>query len=142
MAMLYYHAELHNYAVVGTSNKNEYDLGFFVKNGDGGVDINPIRHLFKTQVYQVAKYLNIPEEIQRRVPTTDTYPGGSSQEEFFYRIPFDILDTIWHGFEQKIPITEIASVLDLTEDQVRHVVGDINSKQRATTYLRAAVLDI
>jgi NAD+ synthase len=52
MTMLYYHAELMNYSVIGTANKNEHDLGFFVKYGDGGVDIAPILHLFKTQVYQ------------------------------------------------------------------------------------------
>ena len=61
MAMLYYHAELRNYAVIGTPNKNEHDQGFFVKWGDGGYDIAPIRHLYKTQVYQLAAYLDIPK---------------------------------------------------------------------------------
>ncbi|MFZ6018137.1 MAG: NAD(+) synthase, partial [Chloroflexota bacterium] len=73
MAMLYYHAERKNYAVAGTANKNEHDLGFFVKFGDGGVDLSPILHLFKSQVYQLAKYLEIPSEIQQRPPTSDTY---------------------------------------------------------------------
>lgn len=54
MAMVYYHAELRNYAVIGTPNKNEHDRGFFVKYGDGGVDLNPIAHLYKSQVYQLA----------------------------------------------------------------------------------------
>src|SRR5258706_7147719 len=73
MAMLYYHAELNNYAVAGTANKNEHDQGFFVKYGDGGVDVKTIEHLYKTQVYQLAKFLDVPEKIRSRVPTTDTY---------------------------------------------------------------------
>ncbi|MEM5775149.1 MAG: NAD(+) synthase, partial [Anaerolineaceae bacterium] len=93
---LYYHAELRNYAVMGTPNKNEHDLGFFVKGGDGLYDFAPIRHLFKTQVYQLAAYLGVPASICSRPPTTDTYPGGGTQEEFFYRIPFETLDTIWY----------------------------------------------
>ncbi len=140
MSFLYYHAEAHNYAVIGTANKNEHDLGFFVKYGDGGVDIGPIEHLFKTQIFQIAKYLNIPEEIQARVPTTDTYPGGSTQEEFFYRIPFDILDAIWLGHEKGVSAEEIAEVLQLTPEQVTRVISDIQSKIRATTYLRMAPL--
>lgn len=137
MAMLYYHAELRNYAVIGTPNKNEHDLGFFVKYGDGGADVNPIAHLYKTQVYQIARYLEIPQAIQERTPTTDTYPAGSTQEEFFYRIPFHLLDLIWLGYEKQIPTKEIAEATELTEEQVQRVIADIERKKRATQYLRA-----
>lgn len=136
--LLYYHAELRNYAVIGTPNKNEHDLGFFVKGGDGLYDIAPIRHLFKTQVYQLAEYLGVPESICSRPPTTDTYPGGSTQEEFFYRIPFSTLDTIWCGYEQNVPVEEIAAALELTPEQVTHVVEDIARKKMTTEYLRSA----
>jgi NAD+ synthase len=136
MSMLYYHAELRNYAVIGTAQKNEHDLGFFVKYGDGGSDIAPIEHLFKTQVFQLAAYLGVPASIQGRTPTTDTYPGGGSQEEFFYRIPFETLDSIWLGFERGFPNAEIARALGLTEEQVTNVVNDIISKRNATAYLR------
>jgi NAD+ synthase len=142
MSMLYYHAEARNYAVIGTANKNEHALGFFVKYGDGGVDIQLIAHLFKTQVYQLAKYLAVPEEIQRRTPTTDTYPGGSTQEEFFYRVPFDILDTVWLGHEQGLTADQIAQALSLSRDQVDRIIKDIISKQRATEYLRQSPLEI
>ncbi len=140
MAMLYYHAELRNYAVIGTPNKNEHMLGFFVKHGDGGVDISPIEHLFKTQVYQLARYLGVPEEILKRPPTSDTYPGGSTQEEFFFRLPFDILDTIWLGHDQKISHDEIARGLELSVEQVDRVVADIIRKQSTTAYLRAPAI--
>lgn len=142
MSMLYYHAELRNFAVIGTANKNEHALGFFVKYGDGGVDCQPIAHLYKTQIYQLARYLDVPEEIQRRTPTTDTYPGGSTQEEFFYRVPFDILDAVWVGYEQGLPNSEIALALGLANDQVERIVNDIASKQRATAYLRLHPLGI
>jgi NAD+ synthase len=136
MSMLYHHAELRNYAVVGTANKNEYDLGFFVKHGDGGSDLAPIQHLFKTQVYQLAEFLGVPESIRTRPPTTDTYPGGGTQEEFFYRIPFSILDLIWYGYEHNIERETIASALDLKVDQVTWVIEDIHRKKHATDFLR------
>lgn len=136
--LLYYHAELRNYAVIGTPNKNEHDLGFFVKGGDGLYDFAPIRHLFKTQVYQLAESLGVPESIRSRQPTTDTYPGGSSQEEFFYRLPFETLDTIWHGYEQNLPAETIAGALELTAEQVTRVTEDISRKAMTTAYLREA----
>jgi NAD+ synthase len=140
MAQLYYHAERHNYAVIGTGNKNEYDLGFFVKQGDGGADVAPIAHLFKTQVYQLARYLGVPGEILQRVPTTDTYNAGSTQEEFFFRLPFEILDRIWLGFEQGESNESIADALGLTEEQVSRVISDIQRKKSTTAYLRMPLL--
>ncbi len=142
MAMLYYHAELHNYAVVGTANKNEHGLGFFVKYGDGGADIQPIEHLFKTQVYQLARYLGVPEEIQQRTPTSDTYSAGSTQEEFFFRVPFDILDVVWFGHEHGVSHDAIARALDLSTEQVERVIADVVRKQRTTSYLRMPVVDM
>lgn len=136
MSMLYYHAESRNYAVIGTGNKNEHEQGFFVKYGDGGADVKPITHLFKTQVFQLAKYLGVPEEIQKRTPTTDTYSAEQTQEEFFFRLPFEILDTIWYGWEQKVDPTEIARALDLKPEQVKNVIHDIQRKISTTEYLR------
>lgn len=138
MAMLYYHAETRNYAVIGTPNKNEQDQGFFVKYGDGGVDVKPIAHLFKTQVYQLAEYLNVPDEIQQRPPTTDTYSAHCTQQEFFFRLPFETMDLLWYAQEQNIPISEVAKVMGLTEIQVQRAFNDFIRKQRTTEYLRMA----
>jgi len=140
MTMLYYHAELRNYAVVGTPNKNEHDQGFFVKWGDGGYDVAPIRHLFKTQVYQLAEYLEVPQEIRQATPTTDTYSAHSSQEEFFFRLPFEMMDLIWYAQEHNAPIAEVAQVMGLTEEQVRRAFGDFERKLRTTGYLRMVPL--
>ena len=136
MTYLYLFAEKNNYAVVGTANKNEHDLGFFVKYGDGGADIQPIAHLFKTQVYQLAEYLQIPEIIRNRPPTTDTYSAGSSQQEFFYRLPFELLDILWYAQESCIPISDTANLTGLTEIQVQRAWDDILRKKRTTEYLR------
>ena len=142
MAMLYFHAEARNYAVIGTPNKNEHELGFFVKYGDGGVDISPIRHLLKSQVYQLAAYLDVPQQIQERVATTDTYSAGSTQEEFFYRVPFEIMDAVWHEHERGVAPEVIAQPLGLTSEQVQRVIADLKRKQRTTAYLRAPVLGL
>jgi NAD+ synthase len=136
MCMLYYHAEARNYAVIGTGNKNEHEQGFFVKYGDGGADIKPIAHLFKTQVFQLAEYLDVPEEIRKRTPTTDTYSAEQTQEEFFYRVPFDILDRVWFGWEQGVPSKKIAEALELTEENVESIIHDTQRKIRTTEYLR------
>jgi NAD+ synthase len=137
MSMLYYHADRLNYAVIGTGNKNEHEQGFFVKYGDGGADIKPIAHLFKTQVFQLAAYLGIPKEIRERTPTTDTYSAECTQEEFFFRVPFEIGDIVWYAMEKNVAVTEVAKELDLSEEQVVHIQNDIRRKIKATEYLRA-----
>jgi NAD+ synthase len=136
MTMLYYHAELRNYAVAGTPNKNEHDQGFFVKWGDGGYDVAPIRHLYKTQVYQLAKYLGVPSEIREATPTTDTYSAPTSQEEFFFRMPFEVMDLLWYALEHGVSVSETARTMDLTEDQVQRAFADLVRKQHGTQYLR------
>jgi len=136
MAMLYYHAELRNYAVIGTANKNEYDQGFFVKYGDGGIDIQAIAHLYKTQVYQLAEYLGVPEVIRMRTPTTDTYSAHSTQQEFFFRLPFETMDLLWYAQEHDVPMAEVVDVMGLTELQVKRAFDDFTRKYRTTEYLR------
>ena len=141
-AMLYYHAELNNYAVVGTPNKNERDQGFFVKYGDGGYDFAPIAHLYKTQVYQLAAHLDVPEAIQTRTPTTDTYSAPSTQEEFFFRLPYETMDLLWHAQEHEVSMEDTALALEMSPDQVRNAFDDFTRKRRTTHYLRAAPLDM
>ena len=142
MTFLYNFAETNNYAVIGTANKNEYSLGFFVKYGDGGADVQPIVHLFKTQVYRLAEYLEIPEIIRNRAPSTDTYSAGSTQQEFFYRLPFEVLDILWYAQEKCIPIKEVAAQSGLTEIQVQRAWDDILRKKHTTDYLRMQPVSI
>jgi NAD+ synthase len=134
--MLYYHAEAKNYAVIGTGNKNEHEQGFFVKYGDGGADVKPIAHLFKTQVYQLAEFLGVPEDIRKRTPTTDTYSAEQTQEEFFYKIPFEVMDRIWDGWEKGVSSDVIAKVINIPKAQVDVVINDVRQKIQTTEYLR------
>ncbi len=138
----YYHADRENYAVVGTPNLLEYDQGFFVKNGDGSADIKPIAHLYKTQVYQLAELLGIPEEIRRRPPTTDTYSLPQSQEEFYFSLPYDRMDACLYARDHGVPASEVAAAFGLTADQVERVYRDIDAKRAAARYLHAPPLVI
>ncbi|KPK66929.1 MAG: NAD synthetase [Gemmatimonas sp. SG8_38_2] len=131
----YYHADRLHYAVAGTPNRLEYDQGFFVKQGDGAADFKPIAHLYKTQVYALAEALDIPEEIRRRPPTTDTYSLPQTQEEFYFALPYDRMDLCLYAFNHGISAEEVAPVIDLLPDQVERVFHDIESKRRATRYL-------
>ncbi len=132
--MEYYHADRLNYAVAGTPNRLEYDQGFFVKNGDGAADLKPIAHLYKTQVYQLAEYLGIPEEIRRRPPTTDTYSLSQSQEEFYFSLPYDKMDICLYGKNHGIPAEDVARAAGLTAGQAEYVYQDIAAKRKATRY--------
>ncbi|MEI8306837.1 MAG: NAD(+) synthase [Chloroflexales bacterium] len=140
MLMLYYHAEQRNYAVIGTANRNEHAQGFFVKYGDGGADIQPIQHLYKTQVYQLAHYLGVTPEIIKRTPTTDTYSAECSQEEFYFRLPFEQMDLIWYGLDNQIPAADVAAALQISAQQVENVYRDLSQKSRSTEYLRSKPL--
>jgi NAD+ synthase len=136
MSMLYYHAEANNYAVIGTPNKHEVEQGFFVKYGDGGADLMPIAHLYKSQVYQLAEYLGIPQEIIDRTPTTDTYTAEQTQEEFFFQLPYQELDLIWYAFENNIEPHEVGSVVNKTADEIQLIYKNFSRKQKTTEYLR------
>ena len=136
MSMLYYHAEALHYAVVGTPNKHEQEQGFFVKYGDGAGDVMPISNLYKTQVYQLAEYLGVPQEIIERTPTTDTYPAEQTQEEFFYQLPFDLMDRYWYGFENGYPASEVAEVMGETTERVEALFRNFERKKQTTEYLR------
>ena len=133
--MEYYYADRFQFAVLGTPNRLEYDQGFFVKNGDGSADIKPIAHLYKTQVYQLAEHLGVPDVIRRRPPTTDTYSLAQSQEEFYFSLPYHEMDLCLFGVNHGIPSSEVAPHVGLTAEQVEHVYKDIHTKRSTTRYL-------
>lgn len=136
MSVLYYHAEARHYAVLGTPNKHEVEQGFFVKYGDGGADVMPIGGLYKTQVYQLANYLGVPKEIIIRTPTTDTYSAEQTQEEFFFQLPFEMMDLLWHGWENDYPAQEVAKALGCSEELVVKNYKSFERKKKTTEYLR------
>jgi NAD+ synthase len=136
----YYHADRLGYAVAGTPNRLEYDQGFFVKQGDGIADFLPIVHLYKTQVYQLAEYLEVDEEIRRRPPTTDTFSLAQSQEEFYFALPYQLTDLCLYGINHGIGVDEVAAAAGLTGSQVEKVFRDIEAKRRGARYLHSRPL--
>lgn len=133
----YFHADRLNYAVIGTPNRLEYDQGFFVKNGDGSADLKPIAHLYKTQVYALARYLGLPEEICSAAPTTDTYSMQQGQDEFYFALPYDKMDIALWGHNHKVPAAELASYLGIGLSQAEFIYKDIAAKRTTTRYLHA-----
>jgi NAD+ synthase len=133
--MDYYHADRLNYAVSGTPNRLEYDQGFFVKLGDGAADFKPIAHLYKTQVYDLAAYLGVPEMVRSRPPTTDTYSLPQGQDEFYFALPYDKLDLCLYGKNNGVPPETVGPAVGLTAEQVKRVYADIDTKRATTRYL-------
>ena len=136
----YFHADRLAYAVAGTPNKLEYELGFFVKQGDGAADFKPIAHLYKSQVYALAEYLGVPEEIRSRPPTTDTYSMEQTQEEFYFALAYAGMDLALYAYEHGIPAAEAAGALGLTAEQMERVYRDVEGKRRVAAYLHAPPL--
>jgi len=131
----YYHADRLWYAVAGTPNRLEYAQGFFVKNGDGSADFKPIAHLYKTQVYQLGRYLGVPKEILCRPPTTDTYSLEQSQEEFYFSVPLETMDLCLYAKNHGVDPAEVAAATKLSIEQVKRVNAIIDSKLSSTQYL-------
>ncbi|TXC65542.1 NAD(+) synthase [Piscinibacter aquaticus] len=133
----YFHADRLNYAVIGTPNRLEYDQGFFVKNGDGSADLKPIAHLYKTQVYAMARHLGLPPAICAAVPTTDTYSLPQGQDEFYFALPYAQMDLALWALDHGVAAADLAPAIGLDEKQAEWVYADIRAKRAATRYLHA-----
>lgn len=139
--MEYTHADMLNYAVLGTPNRLEYELGFFVRGGDGLADLKPIAHLYKTQVYAMAAHLGVPADIRNQAPSTDTYTLEQSQEEFYYALPYGQLDLALFAYGNGVPEEDAARGLGIAPEQVSRVYKDITLKRRTSArILRDAAL--
>lgn len=130
MSLLYHHAELENGMVLGTCNRSEKMTGLFIKYGDGACDLAPILGLYKTQVFQLARYLALPWEIIDKTPTGDLAPGLT--DEGILKIDYTHLDLILAGFDAGVGEAEIASAVNVPEKTVRYVreLVDISAPMR------------
>jgi len=137
MLHIYSEAEKRGFVVAGTTNRTEYILGDFCKYGDGGTDIEPLSYLYKNQIYQLSEHLKVTTEIINRQPSPDTFSLPVSDQEFFFRIPFDKLDYLLYAWEHNVSIKEAAEVLGLSEDAVKRSYKDFEFKNKATAHLRA-----
>ena len=136
----YFHADRLEYAVAGTPNRLEHDLGFFVRNGDGSADVKPIAELYKTQVYELAAALGVPDEIRRRTPTTDTYPLAQDQEEFYFSLPYDRMDLALYAQRNGFPPESLAAAIGVSVDDAGRIYADIESKRRIADVLHLPAL--
>jgi NAD+ synthase len=125
----YTYAESLNYAVLGTPNRLEFALGFFVRGGDGLADVKPIAHLYKLQVFAMAAFLEVDEEIRATTPSTDTYGLAQTQEEFYFGMSLSQLDLLLYAYERQVPAETLASGMGLSTEQVERAFHDIASKQ-------------
>ena len=136
MIMLYHYAEKNHFIVAGTTNKSEFIQGYFVKYGDGGVDIDPIAGLYKSQVYQLAHHLDIPAQIIQRKASPDTWSLEVSDEEFFYGLPYKTLDLLWFAKENNISISEVSHALGLSVEQIERIFDTQQRKWKSSQHMR------
>jgi len=136
----YFHADRLHYAVVGTPNRLEYDQGFFVKNGDGSADVKPIAHLYKTQVYALARYLGLPDAVCTAKPTTDTYSLPQGQDEFYFALPYQKMDLALWAHNHHLPAGELAAALEVSPEQANFIYNDIEKKRSTTRYLHSRAI--
>ena len=136
MIQLYYEAEKRGYVVCGTTNYSETVQGFFVKYGDGGVDIEPLAELYKSQVYQLARYLGVPDSIIARAPSPDTYSYAVSDEEFYFCMPYDLVDHIIYAIDHDVPRGRVADEFGLSAEQVDRAWRELERRRKLTEHLR------
>ena len=136
MTSLYFHAEKNNFSVVGTTNKSEYQQGYFVKYGDGGSDIEPLVNMYKSQIYQLGKFLEVPNEILTSDASPDVWSFSTSDEEFFYTVPYDIVDLILYARENKLSINDVEKISELKKDDIENLFQMQNIKQIKSQHMR------
>ena len=123
MSMDYLWAREHHLLVVGTGNKSELLMGYFTKWGDGGVDLEPIGDLYKTQVRELAAQLDLPRPVREREPSAGLWEGQTDEEEL--GLPYSELDQILFGLEQLRSPEEIARITNLPLERVRGVEATV-----------------
>lgn len=136
MTMLYFHGEQNNLCVMGTTNKSEYLQGYFVKYGDGGSDMEPLVNLYKLQVYQLGSFLKVPQEILNKSASPDVWSFATTDEEFFYSVPYDIVDLMLYARENNLPMTKIQQISNLSLDEVENLLKVHDQKQAKSQHMR------
>lgn len=122
MSIIYYYANHKNYLVCGTGNKSEILIGYFTKHGDGACDIEPIGDLYKTDVFKLSKFLEIPHEIIEKPPRAGLWNDQTDEKEI--GMSYDLLDQILYLYTQKyMKNTEIAEKLSIPVDDVDMIIN-------------------
>ena len=131
MSIVYYYANAYNYLVSGTGNKSEILIGYFTKYGDGACDIEPIGDLYKKEVYDLSKLLDVPQEILDKPPRAGLWNNQTDEEEI--GMSYDLIDQILYLYTEKDnENTEIAEKLDISADEVDMIITKvIRSKHKS-----------
>jgi NAD+ synthase len=137
MIVQYMYAEKMNYLVCGTTNKTEVAAGWFVKYGDGGVDLEPIANCYKTQVFRLAELLGIDQRIIARPPSPDTWSHFTSDVEISLRIPYDMLDQLLFAEEHHLSPDVIQKNTGMDNKQLEWAQKHIASLKNAARFIQA-----
>ena len=131
MTIIYYYANAKNYLVSGTGNKSEILIGYFTKYGDGACDIEPIGDLYKNDVYELAKFINVPQEIIEKPPRAGLWNNQTDEEEI--GMSYDLIDQILYLYTEKdMKNSEIAEKLEISADDVDMIITKvIRSKHKS-----------
>jgi len=127
MIVAYHHANIEGKLVIGTSNKTELLTGFFTKFGDGGVDFMPLGDLWKYNIKQLARYLEIPENIIKKAPSPGFYEGHTDEAEL--GMSYDNIDLILYSYEKGLTIKEISKDLSISTQEVARILKRVKANQ-------------
>lgn len=131
MSIIYFYANSKNYLVCGTGNKSEISIGYFTKHGDGACDIEPIGDLYKTDVYELAKYLEVPQEIIDKPPRAGLWNNQTDEDEI--GMTYKLLDKILYQFiEKEIDADSIAKELNIEVNEVNDIINRVERNQHKT----------
>ncbi|MCE7481981.1 NAD(+) synthase [Microbacterium profundi] len=139
MLSTYRIADEANLLVIGTSNRPEIEQGFFVKHGDGCGDVFPLRHLLKSQVYDVAKAVGVPQSVIDRAPTTDTFSAEQTQEQYFYGTSVEAGDRLWLGWHRGDDIASVAADTRLSQSDVQKYYDLYSRRAEYAAYLTTTI---
>ncbi len=123
MSLIYYYANQKNYLVTGTGNKSEILIGYFTKHGDGACDFEPIGDLYKTEVFELSRLLDVPTEIIDKPPRAGLWDNQTDEAEI--GMSYDLLDQILYLYCEDVKNTEIADRLDISVDDVNMIITKI-----------------
>jgi len=143
ISLLYYYANQNNLLVLGTKNKTERLIGYFTKYGDGGVDIDPLSHLYKTEIRLLSKYIDIPNSILTKSPSVGFWKGQSDEAELgmSYEQLDALLSFIESGSFDRRSLSRFLKEMKLTSEQYEFIRSKMNAakhKQKMPKCLKSS----
>jgi len=120
MSILYYFANLKKLMVLGTTNKSEMEIGYFTKHGDGGVDIEPLGDLYKSEIMELAAEFKLPEDVMESAPTATLWPGQTDEKEL--GIEYYQLDTVLKLMDQGFGTEEVVALTDVSLAKIQNLI--------------------